>query len=218
MYDVLYLYTNRILNMSDWARLDRFIQYFGLNVNSFAREIGLNRAERLYQIKKGNYAISKNLAGIIVERFPEVNESWLLTGEGQMLASGAGLTKIPLYSIDLDSFGTDLSTLPVTDELEIPVLAGSDFAFVNPGDAMSPEIGNGSVVFVKKVDKEAVVFGDIYLILSSRMNVVRYVRGLNDENWRLVAKNAANFDDIIMSKADVKVVYKVKGVLSMISI
>ncbi|RZF62487.1 S24 family peptidase [Sphingobacterium corticibacterium] len=204
--------------MSDWARLDRVIQYFGLNVNSFAREIGLNRAERLYQIKKGNYAISKNLVSIIVKRFPEVNDIWLLTGEGQMLTSGAGLAKIPLYNIGLDAFGDDLSTLPVTDELDIPVLAGSDFAFVNPGDAMSPEIGNGSVVFVKKVEKEAVVFGDIYLILSSHMNVVRYVRGLDDKNWRLVAKNATNFDDIIMNKANVKAVYKVKGVLSMISI
>src|SRR5690606_7644979 len=204
--------------MSDWARLDRVIQYFGLNVNSFAKEIGLNRAERLYQIKKGNYAISKNLASIIVKRFPEVTETWLLTGEGQMLASGTGLAKIPLYSVGLDAFGGDLSKLPVTDGLEIPVLAGSDFAFVNPGEAMSSELGNGSVVFVKKVDKEAVVFGDIYLILASRMNVVRYVRGLDDENWRLVAKNAASFDDIIMSKADVKAVYKVKGVLSMISI
>jgi len=218
MHDVLYLYTNRILNMSDWARLDRVIQYFGLNVNSFAREIGLNRAERLYQIKKGNYSISKNLAGVIVKHFPEVSETWLLTGQGHMLVSGGGVAKIPLYSIDLDAFGTDLSTLPVTDELEIPLLAASDFAFVNPGEAMSPEIGNGSVVFVKKVDKDAVVFGDIYLILSSRMNVVRYVRGLDDKNWRLVAKNVTNFDDIIMSKADVKAVYKVKGVLSMISI
>lgn len=204
--------------MSDWTRLDQVIQYFGLNVNSFAREIGLNRAERLYQIKKGNYAISKNLASTIVGRFPEVNESWLLTGEGQMLSSVADPAKIPLYNIGLDAFDPDLSTLAVTDELEIPILAGSDFAFVNPGEAMSPEIGNGSVVFVKKVEKEAIVFGDIYLILSSRMNVVRYIRGLDDKSWRLVAKNAANFDDIILNIADVKAVYKVKGVLSMISI
>lgn len=204
--------------MSDWTRLDQVIQYFGLNVNSFAREIGLNRAERLYQIKKGNYAISKNLASTIVGRFPEVNESWLLTGEGQMLSSVADPAKIPLYNIGLDAFDPDLSTLAVTDELEIPILAGSDFAFVNPGEAMSPEIGNGSVVFVKKVEKEAVVFGDIYLVLSSRMNVVRYIRGLDDKSWRLVAKNAANFDDIILNIADVKAVYKVKGVLSMISI
>jgi len=204
--------------MSNWARLDQVIQYFGLNVNSFAKEIGLNRAERLYQIKKGNYAISKNLASIIVSRFPDVNEAWLLTGEGNMLSAAVDMAKIPLYNIGLDAFDADLSALPVTDELEIPILAGSDFAFVNPGEAMAPEIGNGSVVFVKKVDKEAVIFGDIYLILSSRMNVVRYVRGLDDKSWRLVAKNASNFDDIIMSKAEVKAVYKVKGVLSMISI
>ncbi len=204
--------------MSNWARLDQVIQYFGLNVNSFAKEIGLNRAERLYQIKKGNYAISKNLASIIVSRFPDVNEAWLLTGEGNMLSAAVDMAKIPLYNIGLDAFDADLSALPVTDELEIPILAGSDFAFVNPGEAMAPEIGNGSVVFVKKVDREAVIFGDIYLILSSRMNVVRYVRGLDDKSWRLVAKNASNFDDIIMSKAEVKAVYKVKGVLSMISI
>lgn len=204
--------------MSNWARLDQVIQYFGLNVNSFAKEIGLNRAERLYQIKKGNYAISKNLASIIVSRFPDVNEAWLLTGEGNMLSAAVDMAKIPLYNIGLDAFDADLSALPVTDELEIPILAGSDFAFVNPGEAMAPEIGNGSVVFVKKVDKEVVIFGDIYLILSSRMNVVRYVRGLDDKSWRLVAKNASNFDDITMSKAEVKAVYKVKGVLSMISI
>src|SRR5690606_35152899 len=110
--------------------------------------------ERLYQIKKGNYAISKNLASIIVKRFSDINEAWLLTGEGEMLTSNDGFTKIPLYNIRMDEFNSDLSRLPVTDELEIPILASSDFAFVNHGDSMSPEIDHGSVVFVKGVDKD----------------------------------------------------------------
>lgn len=203
--------------MSNWGRLDQVIQYLGLNVNSFSKEIGLNRAERLYQIKKGNYDISKNLAGIIVSRFPELNEAWLLTGEGTMLKVAEGSPKIPLYNFSLDDFNTDLSQMQVVEELEIPILSGSDFAFVHQGDSMRPEIEHGSMVFVKQVDKDAIVFGDIYLIISEKMNIVRFIRGLDDKNWRLVAKNATDFDDLIIDIGQVKAVYKVKGVLSMIS-
>ena len=203
--------------MSNWGRLDQVIQYLGLNVNSFSKEIGLSRAERLYQIKKGNYDISKNLAGIIVDRFSEINEAWLLTGEGSMLKTPEGSSKIPLYNISLDEFNTDLTQMQIVDELEIPILSGSDFAFVNQGDSMSPEIEHGSVVFVKQVDKDAVVFGDIYLIVSEKINIVRFIRGLDDKNWRLVAKNVKDFDDLILDISLVKAVYKVKGVLSMIS-
>lgn len=203
--------------MSNWDRLDKVIQYLGLNVNSFAKEIGLNRAERLYQIKRGNYAISKNLASTISARFADINEAWLLTGEGEMVTSGEGYAKIPLYNISMDEFNSDLSNLPVTDELEIPILAGSDFAFVNHGESMQPEIDHGSVVFVKKVDKEAVVFGDIYLIVSDRMNVVRFIRSLDEHTWNLVPKNMKDFDAIQLDKKDVIALYKVKGVLSMIS-
>ncbi|MDR2283148.1 MAG: hypothetical protein LBE37_08065 [Sphingobacterium sp.] len=203
--------------MSNWGRLDQVIQYLGLNVNSFSREIGLSRAERLYQIKKGNYDISKNLAGIIVERFSDINEAWLLTGEGTMLKVDEPAPKIPLYNMSSEEFNTDLSQMPIVDELEISILAGSDFAFINQGDSMSPEIEHGSMVFVKKVDIDAVVFGDIYLIVSEKINVVRFIRGLNEKSWRLVAKNTDDFDDLILDISLVKAVYKVKGVLSMMS-
>ena len=203
--------------MSNWDRLDQVIQHLGMNVNSFSREIGLSRAERLYQIKKGNYDISKNLAGIIVNRYPEVNEAWLLTGEGDMLKARENATRIPLYNTSLDEFNTDLSQMQIVDELEIPILSGSDFAFVNQGDSMSPEIEHGSMVFVKQVDKDAIVFGDIYLIISEKMNIVRFIRGLDDKSWRLVAKNANDFDDLVLDISLVRAVYKVKGVLSMIS-
>jgi hypothetical protein len=203
--------------MSNWDRLDKVIQYLGLNVNSFAKEIGLNRAERLYQIKRGNYAISKNLASIIVDRFSDINEAWLLTGEGEMITSSENFSKIPLYNISMDEFDADLSKLPVTDELEIPILAGSDFAFVNHGDSMEPEIDHGSVVFVKKIEKDMVVFGDIYLVVSERMNVVRFIRDHDANTWSLVPKNTKDFDAILLDKKDVIALYKVKGVLSMIS-
>lgn len=204
--------------MSNWERLEKVIEYLDFNVNSFAKEIGLNRAERLYQIKRGNYAISKNLASTITAHFPVINDAWLITGEGSMLKDGNdSYCKIPLYNVSLDDFNIDLSQMVVAHELEIPILSGSDFAIVNQGEAMSPEIEHGSVVFVKEVDKSAVVYGDIYLVVSERMNVIRFVRGLDEANWKLVAKNSSSYDEIILNADLVKAVYKVKGVLSMVT-
>lgn len=203
--------------MSNWERLEKVIQYLGFNVNSFAKEIGLNRAERLYQIKRGNYAISKNLASTIAVHFPDINEAWLITGEGNMLKDGDNYTKIPLFNISLDDFKTDLSLMTPAHELEIPILSGSDFAIVNEGEAMSPEIEHASVVFVKEVDKSAVIYGDIYLIISEHIKLIRFVRGFDETKWKLVAKNSVDYDDIFIDQNSVKAVYKVKGVLSMVT-
>lgn len=202
--------------MSSWERLQKVIYYLGFNVNSFAREIGLNRAERLYQIKRGNYEISKNLASTISKRFANINEAWLIMGEGNMLKDIDNGHKIPLFNVSLANFNIDLSQMKTAHELEIPILSGSDFAIVNEGDAMSPEIDHASVVFVKEVDKSAMHYGDAYLIISEFNKLIRFIHELDDTRWRLVAKNSVDYEDVIVEISDVKAVYKVKGVLSMV--
>lgn len=204
--------------LNNWERLAKVIQYLGFNVNSFAKEIGLTRAERLYQIKRGNYAISKNLASTIVKRFPDINEAWLITGEGNMLKEANNFQKIPLFNISLEDFNTNWNEMPVAHELEIPILAGSDFAIVNEGEAMSPEIEHASVVFLKEVDVPSVIFGEIYLVVSEHIKVIRIVRGMDENHWKLMARNSSLYDDIILEKSSIKAVYKVKGVLSMVTI
>ncbi|MCC8018825.1 MAG: hypothetical protein LIO85_03515 [Rikenellaceae bacterium] len=54
----------------------------------FAQSIGLKRGENLYQIKRGNNGISRQLAERIVEYFPKISKSWLLTGEGNHVRTG----------------------------------------------------------------------------------------------------------------------------------
>ena len=70
--------------MDNWQRIDSVIRWANMTINCFALYIGLPRGENLYQIKKGNNGISRNLAYKIVTKFPEVSLAWLLTGEGQM--------------------------------------------------------------------------------------------------------------------------------------
>lgn len=71
--------------MTDWQRLEMVIKYTGLSTNAFAKSIGYDRAEKLYRIERGENGISKKLAHDIATKYCNVNESFLLTGMGQML-------------------------------------------------------------------------------------------------------------------------------------
>ena len=70
-----------------WERLEAVIHWSNMTINAFARHIGLLRGENLYQIKKGNNGLSINVANLICEKFPEIDELWLLTGKNSMLLS-----------------------------------------------------------------------------------------------------------------------------------
>ncbi len=69
-----------------WQRIEAVLEHSRIHsINAFARHIGINRGENLYQIRRGNNGISKALAKAINDRFPEISLGWLLSGEGNML-------------------------------------------------------------------------------------------------------------------------------------
>ena len=68
-----------------WRRIEMVIRWSGMSTNAFARHIELPRGENLYQIKKGNNGLSMNVANLICEKFPEIDELWLLRGKRDML-------------------------------------------------------------------------------------------------------------------------------------
>ena len=71
--------------------------------NSFAMQIGLTRCENLYQIKRGNFGITRDLADRITTHFPEISRTWLLTGAGHMLMSQSkDGNNIPYYDFEVE--------------------------------------------------------------------------------------------------------------------
>ena len=92
----------------NWQRVESVIRWANMTTNYFARHIGLARGENLYQIKRGNNGISLDVADRIVEKFPEIDKLWLLTGEGQMFSDrhmrGA---QIPFYNVDVERYVTE---------------------------------------------------------------------------------------------------------------
>lgn len=178
-------------------------------------DIGLPRGENLYQIKKGNNGISRNLAYKIVTKFPEVSLAWLLTGEGQMFVDEklCGV-QIPFYQVDVESHITRLDELAPDREMVIPQLTGCDLAMLYNGKAMGCSIPSGSIVFLKKMTPEEIIPGLEYVIVCQKIITLRIVRtSERDSEWRLVAADRENFDDIFVKASDIEQVYQVVGKL-----
>lgn len=186
-----------------------------MTTNYFARYIGLPRGENLYQIKRGNYGISRDVAQRIVDRFPEIDQLWLLTGDGQMFADkkrrGA---QIPFYRLDVERGIANMAEREADDDLLVPGMEDCDLAMLYMGEAMGPRIPPGTIVILKKVDLDEIIPGGEYVIVYGKVVTLRFVRVAEEENlWRLAACDRTLYDDIIVRRDSVSTVYKVRGKL-----
>ena len=190
--------------MDNWQRIDSVIRWANMTINYFALYIGLPRGENLYQIKKGNNGISRNLAYKIVTKFPEVSLAWLLTGEGQMFVDEklCGV-QIPFYQVDVESHITRLDELAPDREMVIPQQTGCDLAMLDNEKAMRCSIPSGSIVFLKKLTPEEIIPGLEYVIVCQKIITLRIVRTTErDSERRMVAADRENFDDILVKASD----------------
>lgn len=74
--------------MTSVDKIDMILSYVGVKAPTFASSIGVNY-QRILDIQIGKTkSISSNLASHIVDKYPEIDLNWLLTGEGSMFKSG----------------------------------------------------------------------------------------------------------------------------------
>ena len=87
-------------------RLMQFIQHAGLSARQFDLSIGAANGYTL-RMKKNRASIGSDVIENIVRTYPQLNVSWLITGEGEMLKS-----KGPIEPIEFDE-------LPIEKQKEI---------------------------------------------------------------------------------------------------
>ena len=105
-------------------------------------------------------------------------------------------------------------TLDAGAGLVIPQLGECDFAMLYTGRAMGSVVPPGTIVAVKAVEVDAIIPGGEYVIVGRKIVTLRIVRAAeNPDEWRLVAGDRENYDDIRLKNSDIVSVYKVKGKL-----
>ncbi len=211
--------------MNNWERLEKVIKWTGLSINAFSKSIGLKRSENLYQIKKGNNSISKDLAEIITIKYCNLSKSWLLTGEGAMFLNSLEdenskfpKKKIPYYNYDFSLLEFDNEgSLPLPEDyIEVPMFTNCDFATICVGDSMTPEIPSGAIITLKEIDIDLLLSGEIYYIITDKYSTIKFLRIVeNDQSkLRLIPKNKQAYDETLLNKDSIKRLFLVKGVIS----
>lgn len=201
---------------ANWERIWQVIEISGMTVNAFAHHIGLVRSETLYQIKSGKNGISRNVADCIVDKFPQISKPWLLTGYGSMYARDDDncAMQIPFYNCDLRSVADVVGIRHPDSQMFVPQIQSADFAICYCSDDMEPSIANGTVLFLKKIDVEAMILGNEYVIIGQKLVTLRKVRSTSDDAvLRLEVANRENYDDMNIRLSDIREVYAVKGKL-----
>ncbi len=71
---------------TDAQRLTKLLQYLNIRPVELAKQIGLSRPSILYHILNNTkYGISKELAQMICQQYPNISPGWLCFGDGPML-------------------------------------------------------------------------------------------------------------------------------------
>ncbi len=198
----------------DWERLSKVIEWSGMTTNSFARHLGMSRSETLYQIKKGNNCISRAVSEAIVAKFPRVSKAWLLTGYGGMLdGDKESLLRIPCYDVELPLLFTPQGCKEVASYIFLPQMDMADMAAVYRGDDLKPAFSEGTVLFLKKIAPESVIFGAEHVVVCQKFVTLRNVYPADDAGCVRLRLADSDGDERTVAWEDVREIYAVCGKL-----
>lgn len=167
-------------------RIMQIANYYGLNAKTLSERIGLDRPQAIYDIINGKTKnITEKMAVKIISAFSEINKSWLISGEGEMIGSSnqSGRRKIPFY--DVTSVGgyndavadVEQSVSHVAEWID----AGDWFpeataAIRHYGESMV-EYPSGSILALKRVhDMRLILNGRNYVIETSEFRVTKQLQ------------------------------------------
>ena len=90
-----------ILNMEKEITIKIFKELLGelrLNPNQLSESIGKSRPQWAYDVlnEGKKVGISKNIAELICKKYPQINKSYLLTGEGSLTVNESTAVEVPL--------------------------------------------------------------------------------------------------------------------------
>ena len=208
-------------------RLTRFRQYKKLGQGKFEKLSGLSNGY-LTQLRKapGSEKLQKILCA-----FPDLNRTWLLTGEGDMLdtscnsiedsqfSSSSDLHLIPLLPVSAQggSFNDFVVSIKESScEKIISPIKGADYAMSVSGESMAPEYPSGSQILIKRIDEKAFIdWGRVYVLDTCNGTVIKRLFPSETADKVLCKSINPEFPSFEVSLSDVYAVYRVLMCMSL---
>jgi len=181
-------------------RIKEFIKSENITISDFEKQMNVANGY-VNSISKG---IGTDKIEIILEKYPNLNLEWLITGNGKMLKntekpdvkfyeSGnipSGRKLIPFYDIETEAGTIQVSNMEDGNEPAEYIDAGdwfldADSAMRVHGDSMFPEYKSGSIIVMREVfDKRLIVYGEDYMVQTCEYRAIkRLYKGNNESCW-----------------------------------
>ena len=146
-------------------RLLEFLKKEGISNSEFSRRMGLSVA----YIASMRKSMPEEKVSRLIEIFPQLNRDWLLYGEGELYREEQSEREpaediedymVPLLPVDAFAGRFPMMTDSVdlrSCETVISPVKGVDFAIRVSGDSMEPEIHDGNVIFIRRINDRAFI-------------------------------------------------------------
>ena len=166
-------------------------------------------------------------ANRIIQKFPDINAKWILTGEGKIRISGSKYDNyrlVPMYNLDARGgfLSNDVvdSAQYVMDRIPFRGASASDICIPISGNSMLPTIRPGAIVLLRPVEywREFLEMGQIYVLcLRDGRRIVKELRSSQDKDkYRCISHNP-DFDEVEIPKSLIESVFLVKDIYEKLS-
>ena len=204
------------------TRLLDFIKSKGIGQGAFEKSVGLSNG---YINNLKSSPSSASLQKILC-KYPELNENWLLTGNGQMLKNTDiireipdGMTELPLLPMDAMAgllTGGDISVMGYECEKYIvPMFKGADFLVRVNGDSMTPQYFSGDLVACKKVPMDSLWFqwGKTYVIATTQGMLIKRIEPSGQKEYISIHSENIKYKPFDLPASEIKGVALVVGMI-----
>lgn len=213
-------------------KIDMILEHLQINAKVFSERLGYQRPQIIYDIQKDKTKrISEELANKIISVFSEINKSWLLADEGDMLNASSSTSPVREQNFPREESrtATFVKLIPIaaqggslTDyiysvkesdcELIASPIRDVDLAIQVSGDSMAPEYPNGSHVYVKRINERAFIeWGKVYVLDTCNGSVIKILVPSDREGYvKCLSINPdPKFAPFEVSLEDIRGVYRV---------
>jgi len=207
---------------------------FKVTPHKFSSKYYDNGGVKTSQVLRERNGLSNKLLEDILSAYPDINKTWLLTGEGEPLrnqnnktnliedpASNFSHAGVPYFE-DLDVTASFITSFH--DYKEVPTFL-IDYKHFNDcdaylpvvGDSMYPKYSAGEIVAVKQIQSiDTILWGETYLVITNEnannLRTLKDVHFSQDQSKLILrACNPDYMGDTYINKVDIISMFIVKG-------
>lgn len=212
-------------------RMQEYLNYKGITAYRLEKDLGKT---------KGYWGKTKNPTAefitLFVEKYNDVSEAWLLTGEGEMLKGGKSNDTVSIsgndikegdfsgtlvYDIDA-TCGTDCRDIlfakdDIIGSINLPGIRKDSVIIRANGDSMEPRVCDGNLVVIRQIYSwDDIFYGQIYMILLDEYRMIKYIRKCQEDEANYIILHSENpaYDDIRLNKGKIRKLFIVENILA----